>query len=161
VFIRHIFLCDLCVIFANFAVKSCFAGVNIVHARDLTPEVIGTAIQIHRKLGPGLLESAYEACLAYELQKLKLHVERQKPVPLVYEAVKLDCGFRADLVVENRFVVECKSKEFLHPVDEAQLLSHLRLLNIPVGLLINFHVVLLKDGIKRMVNNYREPEENL
>jgi len=161
VFIRHIFLCDLCVIFANFAVKSCFAGVNIVHARDLTPEVIGTAIQIHRKLGPGLLESAYEACLAYELQKLKLHVERQKPVPLVYEAVKLDCGFRADLVVENRLVVECKSKEFLHPVDEAQLLSHLRLLNIPVGLLINFHVVLLKDGIKRMVNNYREPEENL
>jgi GxxExxY protein len=162
VFIRHIFLCGLCVIFANVAVKSCFAGGKIVHARDLTPEVIGTAIQIHRKLGPGLLESAYEACLAYELQKLRLHVERQRPVPLVYEAVKLDCGFRADLVVENRLVVECKCKEVLHPVDEAQLLSHLRLLNIPVGLLINFHVVLLKDGIRRMVNNYREPPaENL
>lgn len=126
---------------------------------DLTPEIIGVAIKIHRKLGPGLLESAYEACLAYELEKLGLRVERQKPVPLIYEAVKLDCGFRADLVVEGRVVVELKCKESLHPVDEAQLLSHLRLLNIPVGLLINFHVVLLKDGIKRMVNNYREPPE--
>jgi GxxExxY protein len=159
VFIRHIFLCDLYVILANSAVKRGFAGISMVHVRDLTSEVIGAAIQIHRKLGPGLLESAYEACLAYELQKLRLYVERQRPVPLVYEAVKLDCGFRADLVVENRLVVECKCKELLHPVDEAQLLSHLRLLNIPVGLLINFHVVLLKDGIKRMVNNYREPPE--
>jgi GxxExxY protein len=128
---------------------------------DLTPEVIGAAIKIHRKLGPGLLESAYEACLAYELEKLGLRVERQKPVPLVYETVKLECGFRADIVVEGRVVVELKCKEALHPVDEAQLLSHLRLLNIPVGLLINFHVVLLKDGIKRMVNNYREPGEEL
>jgi GxxExxY protein len=91
------------------------------------------------------------------LGKLGLGVERQKAVPLIYETVKLECGFRADLVVEGRVVVELKCKEALHPVDEAQLLSHLRLLNIPVGLLINFHVVLLKDGIKRMVNNYREP----
>jgi len=83
-------------------------------------------------------------------------VERQKPVPLIYESIKLDCGFRADLVVENRLVVECKCKEALHPVDEAQLISHLRLLNISVGLLINFHVVLLKDGIRRIVNNYHE-----
>jgi len=78
---------------------------------------------------------------------------------LIYEAVKLNCGFRADLVVENRVVVELKCKESLHPVDEAQLLSHMRLLNIPIGLLINFHVALLKDGVKRMVNNYREPPE--
>jgi GxxExxY protein len=113
---------------------------------DLTPEIIGAAIKLHRKLGPGLLESAYEACLAYELENLGLRVERQKPVPLVYESIKLDCGFRADLVVEGRVVVELKCKEVLHPVDEAQLLSHLRLLNIPIGLLINFHVVLLKDG---------------
>ena len=126
---------------------------------DLTPEIIGAAIKVHRKLGPGLLESAYEACMAYEVQKLGLRVERQKPVPLIYETVKLDCGFRADLVVEGRVAVELKCKETLHPVDEAQLLSHLRLLNIPVGLLINFHVVLLKDGIKRMVNNYQEPLE--
>lgn len=124
---------------------------------DLTREIIGAAIKVHRALGPGLLESAYEACLAYELQGLGMKVERQKPVPLIYEHVKLDCGFRADLVVENRVVVETKCKDALHPVDDAQLLSHLRLLNIPVGLLINFHVVILKNGIKRLVNNYREP----
>jgi len=128
-------------------------------SKDMTQEIIGAAIKVHRRLGPGLLESAYEACLAYELEKLGLRVERQKAVPLVYETVKLECGFRTDLVVEARVVVELKCKEALHPVDEAQLLSHLRLLNIPVGLLINFHVVLLKDGIKRMVNNYRDPEE--
>jgi GxxExxY protein len=128
-------------------------------SRDLTPEIIGAAIKIDRKLGPGLLESAYEACLAYEVAKLGLRVERQKAVPLIYETVKLDCGFRADLVVEGRVALELKCKEALHPVDEAQLLSHLRLLNIPIGLLINFHVVLLKDGIRRMVNNYREPPE--
>jgi len=125
---------------------------------DLTSEIIGAAISIHRRLGPGLLESAYEACLAYELERLGLRVERQKPVPLVYEAVKLDCGFRADLVVNGRVVIEIKAKEALHPVDEAQLLSHLRLLNIPVGLLINFHVAMLRDGIRRMVNNYREDD---
>jgi GxxExxY protein len=124
---------------------------------DLTREIIGAAIKVHRGLGPGLLESAYEACLAYELQSLGMKVERQKPVPLVYDDVKLDCGFRADLVVENRVIVETKCKDVLHPVDDAQLLSHLRLLNIPVGLLINFHVVILKNGIKRLVNNYREP----
>ena len=124
---------------------------------DLTREIIGAAIKVHRQLGPGLLESAYEACLAYELQTMGMKVERQRPVPLIYGKVKLECGFRADLVVENRVVVETKCKDALHPVDEAQLLSHLRLLNISVGLLINFHVVCLKDGIKRMVNNYREP----
>jgi GxxExxY protein len=127
-----------------------------MRTHDLTPQIIGAAIKIHRRLGPGLLESAYETCLAHELQKIGLPFERQKPVPLVYDGVKMDCGFRADLVVAGRVVVELKSKEALHPVDEAQLLSHLRLLNISVGLLINFHVVLLKDGIRRLVNNYRE-----
>ena len=125
---------------------------------QVTQKIIGAAIKVHRKLGPGLLESAYAACLAYELEQLGLKVERQKPVPLVYESVKLDCGFRADLVVEGLVAVELKCKEALHPVDEAQLLSHLRLLNLPVGLLINFHVVVLKDGVRRMVNNYREEE---
>lgn len=124
---------------------------------DLTREIIGAAIKIHRALGPGLLESAYEACLAYELQRLGMRVERQKPVPLIYESVKLDCGFRADLVVEGRVVVETKCKDVLHPIDDAQLLSHLRLLNLSVGLLINFHVVILRDGIKRLVNNYLHP----
>jgi GxxExxY protein len=124
---------------------------------DLTPEVIGAAIKVHRRLGPGLLESAYEACLAYEIEQMRLRVERQKPVPLVHATVKMDCGFRADLVIEGRLVLEIKCKEAIHPVDEAQLLSHLRLLNLPVGLLMNFHVFSLKDGITRMVNNYREP----
>jgi GxxExxY protein len=129
-----------------------------VRSRDLTPEIIGAAIKVHKRLGPGLLESAYECCLAHEISKLGLCVERQRPVPLIYDSLKLDCGFRADIVVENRVVVETKCKEVLHPVDVAQLLSHLRLLEIPVGLLINFHVVLLKDGIKRLVNNYRDLE---
>ena len=130
--------------------------------RDITPQIIGAAIRVHRRLGPGLLESAYEACLAYELEKLGFRVQRQKAVPLVYESVKLDCGFRADLVVNGQVVVEIKCKEAIHPVDHAQLLSHLRLLNLQVGLLINFQVVLLKDGIKRMVNKYQEtPEQEL
>ena len=98
---------------------------------DLTTDIIGAAIRVHRKLGPGLLESAYEECLAYELETLGKRVERQKAVPLVYESVKLDCGFRADLVIEGQVIVELKCKEALHPVDEAQLLSHLRLLTSP------------------------------
>lgn len=130
--------------------------------RDITPQIIGAAIKVHRRLGPGLLESAYEACLAYELEKLGFRVQRQKAVPLVYEKVKLDCGFRADLVVDGQVIIELKCKETIHPVDQAQLLPHLRLLNLQVGLLINFHVVMLKDGIKRMANHYQEaPDENL
>jgi GxxExxY protein len=123
---------------------------------QLTQQIIGAAIKIHRRLGPGLLESAYETCLAYEIKNKGLRVERQKAVPVIYEGVRLDCGFRADLVVESRVAVELKCKECLHPVDHAQVLSHLRLLGLPVGLLINFHVVLLKDGVTRLVNDYRE-----
>ena len=102
------------------------------------------------------MESAYEACVGYELTTLGLRFERQEPIPLIYHSVKLDCGFRADLVVEGLVVVELKSRESLHPVDHAQLLSHLRLLKLPIGLLINFHVAVLKDGIARLVNNYQE-----
>jgi GxxExxY protein len=123
---------------------------------DLTREIIGAAIKVHRALGPGLLESAYEACLAYELNNLGLQTERQKAVPLIYENVRLDCGFRADLVVENKVVVETKCKDSLH-----LLTMHSCFSSPPdehsCGLLINFHVVLLRDGIKRLVNNYREP----
>ncbi len=126
---------------------------------QLTEQIIGAAIKVHRRLGPGLLESAYEACLAHELSSHGLNVVRQKAVPLVYEGTKLDCGFRADLVVDDRVIVELKCKDLIHPVDEAQLLSHLRLLNRQVGLLINFHVVLLRDGIRRMVNDYWEEPE--
>jgi GxxExxY protein len=123
---------------------------------DLTHAIIGAAIRVHRALGPGLLESAYRVCLAYELEKLGLEVVREKPIPVVYEGVKLECGFRADLLVANQVIVECKAKEKIHPVDQAQVLSHLRLTGLHVGLLINFHEVVLKDGIQRIVNNYRE-----
>jgi GxxExxY protein len=123
---------------------------------DLTHAIIGAAMKVHRTLGPGLLESAYEACLEYELTKLGLRVERQKPIPIIYDGVHLECGFRADLLVEGRVVVECKAKETLHPIDVAQVLSHLRLLQLHVGLLINFNVLVLKDGVKRVVNEYRE-----
>ena len=125
----------------------------------ITSDVIGCAIKVHRRLGPGLLESAYQICLEYELRKLGYQVDREKPVPLIYDDVKLDCGFRADLMVQGLVLVECKAKESLHPVDKAQLLSHLRLLNLQVGLLINFHEVVVKDGIHRIVYNYRPAPE--
>ena len=123
---------------------------------ELTSAIIGAAIKVHRTLGPGLLESAYRICLAYELKKLGLVVEMEKPIPVIYEEVKLECGFRADLLVDGRVIVECKAKEKLHPVEKAQVASHLRLLGLQVGLLINFHELLLKDGIQRIVNNYLE-----
>ena len=107
-------------------------------------------------LGPGLLESAYRVCLAYELTKLGIPVEQEKPIPVIYDDVKLECGFRADLLVAGQAVVECKAKDKLHPVDQAQITSHLRLLDLRVGLLINFHEPVLKNGIRRIVNNYQE-----
>lgn len=126
---------------------------------QITGKIIAACIKVHRALGPGLLESAYEACVGYELVELGLHVQRRKPVPLIYQDVKLDCGFRADMLVEGQVVVELKCKEVLHPVDHAQILSHMRLLKAPVGLLINFHVTVLRDGITRLVNDYQEEPE--
>jgi GxxExxY protein len=125
-----------------------------MHINELTSKIIGAAIQVHRTLGPGLLESAYRACLAYELRQLGLTVEEERPIPLIYGNARLECGFRADLLVEQCVVVECKAKEKLHPVEAAQVLSHLRILGLHVGLLINFHELVLKDGIQRIVNNY-------
>ncbi len=121
---------------------------------ELSHAVIGAAIEVHRRLGPGLLESAYRICLAYELRKRGFHVEAERPVPVVYDEVKLECGFRADLVVNGLLVVELKAKTAIHPVDEAQTLSHLRLLNLRLGLLINFHEVKLVDGVRRIINGY-------
>ena len=106
-----------------------------MNINEIIGAIISASIKVHQKLGPGLLESACEACVEYELKKLGLRVERQKPVPVIYEEVNLECGFRADLVVEALVIAEIKAKQALHPVDEAQLLSHLRLLNLPVGLL--------------------------
>ncbi|MCL6495992.1 MAG: GxxExxY protein, partial [Ignavibacterium sp.] len=104
-----------------------------------------------RELGPGLLESAYEECLVYELNKKKLNVERQKPIPIIYKDIKLECGYRADLIVENCVIVELKSLDVINPVHEAQILTYMRFADKRVGLLINFNVLRLKDGIKRFI----------
>lgn len=121
---------------------------------DLTQAIIGAAIEVHKRLGPGLLESAYRVCLAYELRKRGFDVAEEKPVPVIYDEIKLECGFRADLLVNGLVVVELKAKSTIHPVDKAQTLSHLRLLNLRVGLLINFHEERLVDGVHRIVNGY-------
>lgn len=118
---------------------------------DLSREVIGAAIEVHRTLGPGLLESAYEECLCHELNLRNLRFERQKPMPLLFKEVRLDCGYRLDLLVSNSLVVEIKSVETFLPVHEAQLLTYLKLGGWNLGLLINFNVPVLKEGIKRMV----------
>ncbi len=114
-------------------------------------EVIGAAIAVHRKLGPGLLESAYEACLCYEMSMRRLRFLRQHPLPVVYGDVKLDCGYRVDLLVESQVVVEIKSIRSVAPIHEAQLLTYLKLGGWKLGLLINFNVELLKAGIRRRV----------
>ena len=119
----------------------------------VTSGIIGAAIDVHRALGPGLLESAYEACLAYELAQRKMKVEQQKPLHLVYGDVQLDCGFRIDLSVDDVVIVEIKSVDSLAPIHKAQMLSYLNLSGCQVALLINFNVKLLKQGIVRLVNN--------
>lgn len=116
---------------------------------NLTGKIIGAAIDVHRALGPGLLESAYEACLVYELRLRKMKVENQKALPVFYKDVMLDCGYRADLIVENQVVVEIKSVANIISIHEAQLLSYLKLSDCKYGLLINFNVKLLKEGIRR------------
>jgi GxxExxY protein len=121
-------------------------------SRDpLTERVIGLAIDVHRGLGPGLLESAYEECLCYELKSHDLPFRRQVPLPVVYKAVKLNCGYRMDIVVDETLVVELKSVERLLPLHDAQLLTYLKLSGIRAGLLLNFNTPVLKDGIRRLV----------
>ena len=116
----------------------------------LTGKIIVAAIEVHRTLGPGLLESAYEACLIYELRLRRLKVEHQRPLPVFYKDVMLDCGYRLDVVVENQVIVEIKTVSSIAPIHEAQLLSYLKLSDCKMGLLINFNVSVLKDGIRRM-----------
>lgn len=115
----------------------------------LSEIIIGCAIEVHRILGPGLLESAYEECLMFELEKVGLFVERQKPIPVIYKDIYLECGYRIDLLVENAVVIELKTTELFHPVHEAQILTYMKFSNKKLGLLINFNVSLLKNGIKR------------
>lgn len=121
---------------------------------DITEIIIGSAMTVHRELGPGLLESAYEPCLMYELVAEGLRVERQKPLPVVYKGVNLECGYRLDLVVENKIILELKTVEKILPIHEAQVLSYLKLSGHTLGFLINFHVDILKNGIRRIVNQY-------
>jgi GxxExxY protein len=123
-----------------------------VRINEITGAIVNSAMKVHSVLGPGLLESAYQASLAHELRSRGLEVAAQVPLPVVYEGCKLEVGYRIDLVVELRVVVEVKSVEAIHPIHEAQLLSYMRLSGIPVGLLINFNVLHLRDGIKRMVD---------
>lgn len=118
---------------------------------DLTKDIIGAAIEVHRELGPGLLESAYEECLNYELNKKGIKSERQNPIPIIYKEIKLDCGYRCDLIVENKVIVELKSVDVLNPVHEAQILTYMKFAEMKIGLLINFNVLKLKDGIKRYI----------
>ena len=120
---------------------------------ELSRIVFDCALKVHQSLGPGLLESAYEECLFYELKKIGLRVEKQKPLPLIYEEVKLDVGYRIDIIVENKLIIEIKSVEALNDVHFAQLLTYLKLTNCKLRLLINFNVSLIKNGVKRVVNN--------
>jgi GxxExxY protein len=116
---------------------------------QITDKIIGCAIEVHRKLGAGLLESAYETCLAFELESAGLKVERQVAVPVVYKSVKLDCGYRIDLLVEDTVIIELKTVDAFAPVHEAQVLTYMKFAHKSIGLLINFNVTVLKNGIKR------------
>ena len=118
----------------------------------LTEKIIGAAIEVHRTLGPGLLESAYQECLLFELKNLGLNVEKEKALPIIYKDIKLDHGYRIDLLVENKVVLELKTVETLTDVHTAQILTYLKLGHYPIGLLINFHTKLLKNGLKRYIN---------
>jgi len=126
----------------------------MMNENDISGKIIGCAIEVHKTLGPGLLESAYEECLFYELMESGLKVERQKPLPVVYKEVKLEAGYRVDLLVENLVVVELKSVDALNDVHTAQVLTYLKLSGCKLGLLINFNVSRLRDGIKRLKNGY-------
>jgi GxxExxY protein len=125
---------------------------------QITEKIIGAAIEVHRHLGPGLLESAYEECLCYELSQSGLFFQRQLAVPVLYKGIKLDCGYRVDLLVEDAVIVEVKSVEMMIPVFSAQLLTYLKLCKKRVGLLLNFNVPILAKGLKRIVNEFQESQ---
>lgn len=120
---------------------------------EISKIVFDCALKVHKSLGPGLLESAYEECLFYELRKTDLIVEKQKPLPLIYEDVKLEIGYRVDLIIENKVIIEIKSVDALNDIHLAQVLTYLKLSNCKLGMLMNFNVTLIKNGIRRVVNN--------
>lgn len=121
---------------------------------EITNKIIGAAIEVHKQLGPGLLESTYEICLIHELEELGLRINQQVPLPVVYKDVRLDAGYRIDLIVENRVIVELKSVDALADIHVAQVLTYLKLKDLKLGLLINFNSVRLVDGVKRIINGY-------
>ena len=123
---------------------------TVYYHKELTEKLIACAIEVHRHLGPGLLESAYDECFCYELGKNGVPIERQKALPLVYKEIKLDCGYRMDVVADNKVVVELKCVDKIMPIHEAQLLTYLKLSGLKVGLIINFHAATLREGIKRL-----------
>ena len=125
---------------------------------EITEKVIGCAITVHTELGPGLLESAYQECLFYELSSEGLRVEKEKPLPLIYKDVNMECGYRVDLLVENKVIIELKAVEALTDVHVAQVLTYLKLSNNKIGLLINFNSFRIKDGLKRLINKYYKPQ---
>ena len=124
-----------------------------MNENELSHIVFNGALKVHRNLGPGLLESSYEECLFYELNKSGLFIERQKSLPIIYENIKLDIGYRVDLLIEKKLIIELKSVDALNDIHFAQLLTYLKLSNCKLGLLINFNVTLIKNGIKRIANN--------
>jgi GxxExxY protein len=123
-----------------------------MHENEISEKIIGCAIEVHKILGPGLLENAYEECLFFELQSIGLKVERQKALPLVYKTVKLDAGYRIDLLVENKVIIELKAVEAINDIHVAQVLTYLKLSGCKLGLLMNFNVLRLTDGLRRLVN---------
>jgi GxxExxY protein len=133
-----------------------YAAKNCMDINKLSSEIIGAAIEVHKSLGPGLLESAYEECITHELGLRGLSVKRQVLVPVVYKGKKLDCGYRLDVIVENTIILELKSCEMIEPIHKAQLLTYLRLSGFNLGLLLNFNVPVMKDGIVRVVNELTE-----
>ena len=124
---------------------------SLSYGGELTERVIGLAIDVHRSLGPGLLESAYEECLSFELDQAGLSYRRQVPLPVIHKDVRLDCGYRMDLVVENKLIIEIKATERLMPIHEAQMITYLRLSGLHVGLLVNFNDLTLRNGLRRVV----------
>ena len=123
---------------------------------ELSSKIIGAAIEVHKKLGPGLLESVYEECICHELSLRDISFERQKPLPVVYKGKKLDCGYRLDIVVEKAIIVELKSCEKIEPIHRAQVLTYLKLSGLNLGLLLNFNTPVMRDGIVRIVNELKE-----
>jgi GxxExxY protein len=127
-----------------------------MNLNELSSSIIGACIQVHRELGPGLLESAYEECLCYELSRRDLLFTRQQPLPIRYKGISLDSAYQMDIVVEESIILELKSVEKLLPIHDAQLLTYLKLSGISLGLLLNFNVTAMKDGVRRLVNRYAE-----